>query len=520
MNFDIELENTLAEAVLEELDKHSGAASGVDYARDPVRWSRERAGIFAWSKQREIMESVRDNQRTAVMSCHSTGKTFISASIVSWWIDSHPPGEAFVLTTAPTGDQVKALLWREIGRLHSSAGLPGYVNLAQWYLTHEDGRNELVAFGRKPSEYSEAAFQGFHARYILVIMDEASGVPEALWTAAESVASNANARILVIGNPDVPEGEFHDACQPVSPFNVIRVSYLDTPAYTGEEVPDELLDFLISPDWVESRRDDWGEESALFQAKVLGQFPTGDHDPWRIMPETVAAKCRYVEPEGDERIGGLDIGGGGDRTVLVERVGNATGRKHALQSDDPMKSVDEIAAVIRDWGLSSVNVDITGIGWGVGGALRRELAEDLVDVNGVHFASKSRRKDCLNKRAELWWHGRKLTRSGAWSLSSLDDDDIAELTGPRYELHKTSKKIKVEDKDEVKKRLGRSPDVADAILLAFHDGVTKIPLTDGRSVFSGSNLLQGSGTGQSHMPSLSGGGGGAATGGRMPSLGR
>lgn len=507
----------LAEAVLAELDKSAGAAFGVNYALDPARWAVERAGIHPWSKQVEVMESVRDNPRTAVQSCHSTGKTYISAGIVSWWVDSHPPGEAFVLTTAPTGDQVTALLWREINRLHGRARLPGRTNLTQWYLPNETGE-ELVAFGRKPSEYSEAAFQGFHAKYILVVKDEASGVPTPLWNAAESVASNKHARILVIGNPDVPEGDFYDACQAESPYHVIKIGYQDTPAFTGEDVPEEVLDVLISPDWVDSRRTAWGEESALFQAKVLGQFPTGDHDPWRIIPETAAAKCRHIEPVDGAHVAGLDVGAGGDRTVLIERRGNATGRKFALQSDDPMKSVDDLVATIREWGVPVVNMDSTGVGWGIAGSLRKALKKDAVTINAIHFAQKSRRKECLNKRAELWWNGRQLSREGRWSLASLEDDDISELTTPRYEIHKTSDKIKVEEKAEVIKRLKKSPDVADAILLAFHDGLSFEAPSDGRSTFNGVNMKQGGGgTGRQVMPTLGSGGGGRAV---MPTLGR
>lgn len=511
----MDLDQLLAEAVLAELDKSAGAASGVDYALEPERWAIERAHITPWSKQVEIMESVRDNARTAVMSCHSTGKTYIAASTVSWWVDSHPPGEAFVLTTAPTGDQVTALLWREINRLHARAGLPGRTNLTQWYLPNETGGEELVAFGRKPSEYSEAAFQGFHAKYILVVKDEASGVPTPLWNAAESVASNKHARILVIGNPDVPEGEFFDACQPESVYNVIKIGYTDTPAFTGEPVPEEVLDVLISPEWVESRRQAWGEESALFQAKVMGQFPTGDHDPWRIIPEMAAARCRYVEPVDGLHVAGLDVGAGGDRTVLIERNGNAVGRKFSFQSDDPMKSVDDLVDVIREWGVKEINVDTTGVGWGIGGALRRALKTDKVTIHSIHFAMKSKRKECLNKRADLWWHGRELTRSGGWSLANLSDDDISELTSPRYEIHKQSNKIKVEAKDEVVKRIKKSPDVADAVLLAFHDGIIGSVVSNGGATFAGMSLANGSG--KSRMPSM---GSAPNLGGGMPTLGR
>nr|AMP54360.1 hypothetical protein [uncultured bacterium] len=271
--------------------------SGVDYAANPVQWVKERAGGFPWSKQREIMEAVRDHPRVAVRSCHATGKTFTAAQIVGWWVDSHPPGESFVVTTAPTAPQVKAILWREINKLHARAGLPGQTNLTEWYLGDEitGEPRELVAFGRKPSEHSEAAFQGIHAKYVLIVFDEASGIPKSLWDAAESMAAGRHCRILAIGNPDVTTSEFARVCRTDSTWKTIGVGYQDTPAYTGEEVPDYLLDLLISPEWVESRRESWGEDSALFQAKVAGEFPDEDSDPFRVIPMSYLRACQYID---------------------------------------------------------------------------------------------------------------------------------------------------------------------------------------------------------------------------------
>ena len=129
---------------------------------DPEKWVRERLGGEIWSKQLEIMESVRDNRRTAVRSCHSAGKSHIAAATACWWIDSHEVGEAFVVTTAPTFPQVRAILWRYMNRMHAKAKLPGTMHQTEWSLG-----NELVAFGRKPSDHTESAFSGMHAPKVL-----------------------------------------------------------------------------------------------------------------------------------------------------------------------------------------------------------------------------------------------------------------------------------------------------------------------------------------------------------------
>ena len=243
------------------------------YQSDPVLWMNERLGAFAWSKQQEIAFSVRDHRHTAVRACHDSGKSWTAANLGCWWIDTHPPGEAFLVTSAPTNPQVRAILWREMHRMHAAGDLPGEMNQTEWLI---DG--ELVAFGRKPSDWDEAAFQGIHARYVLVVLDEASGIAESLWTAAETLIANEGSRLLAIGNPDDPTGPFAKACRPNSGWNVISISALDTPNFTDEEVPGSLRPLLVSRAWVEERRARWGEGSALWTAKVLGEFPDRSED--------------------------------------------------------------------------------------------------------------------------------------------------------------------------------------------------------------------------------------------------
>src|SRR5690606_15213805 len=99
------------------------------YLDDPVLWAKERVGVHLWSKQREMLEAVRDNRRVAVHSCHNVGKTFTAALCTAWWLDTHPPGTAFVVTTAPTGPQVKALLWRR-----SEERRVGKDSWSQWWI--------------------------------------------------------------------------------------------------------------------------------------------------------------------------------------------------------------------------------------------------------------------------------------------------------------------------------------------------------------------------------------------------
>jgi hypothetical protein len=448
------------------------------WRRDPVAWLEHRARAEAWSKQREIIAALVAHPKVAVHSSHGIGKSYIASRAVGWWLDVHPPGDAFAVTTAPTDAQVKAILWREINRLHAAAGLRGRTNLSEWYMG-----NELVALGRKPSDHSPTAFQGIHARFVLVVLDEACGVPKTLWDSASTLATNVNGRMLAIGNPDDPHSEFAKICQPGSGWHVIHVSTLDTPNFTGETVSRAVAEMLPSREWYEDRKRAWGEDSAIFTSKVLGKFPT-EGDPFTTVPYAWASRCRYVEliaDDGDVQAG-VDVGGGGDCTVIFERRGPVAGRVEMFRDADPMRTVARLVTKINEWGVTKVKVDSTGIGWGLAGRLR-ELSgrhnptskdvthqAEVIAVNAASSPSERLAKQRLNKRAEMWWDvGRENSRLGLWDLTNVSDDVIAELCEPRYEIMDSKGKIKIERKDEVMKRLGRSPDLADALLLAFLD---------------------------------------------------
>ena len=151
-------------------------ADGLDPQPDPMasrgpEWVRTRLREHVWSRQEEIMDAIRDSRRTAVKSAHATGKSHIASRAVAWWLDTHPIDDVFVVTTAPSTNQVKAILWRYIRVAHRKAGLPGYITEGDTPEWKWDGT--LVAYGRKPQDLRNAeeaatAFQGIHAKYVLV----------------------------------------------------------------------------------------------------------------------------------------------------------------------------------------------------------------------------------------------------------------------------------------------------------------------------------------------------------------
>lgn len=436
------------------------------YLTDPAGWIRDRLGEHPWSKQRQIAESVVVNRRTAVKSAHDTGKSFIASRIADWWIDVHPPGEAFVVSTAPTYKQVHAILWEEIRKAAKSAEargnkLPGRVLQSdEWKL--DDGT--LVGFGRKPADTDEHGFQGIHRRYVLVIIDEACGVPDQLWTAVEAITTNADCRILAIGNPDDPNTEFGRVCKPGSGWNIIGISAFDTPNFTDEPVPDGLRPLLLSPEWVEDKQKRWGTESPRYTSKVLGDFPEIGDDTL-IPPAWIeAAQQRTLEPSVDQRLG-VDVARfGTDRTIIMHAQGSVVrcAGSHAKQATT--ETTGQVIAVARGI-LGPYEIRVDGVG--VGGGVVDQLAEQGYAVCDLQAgAGAGDREHYLNARAEWYWGLRQRFEDGDIDLDPDDDELAAQLGSMRYKF--TSRgQIQIESKDDMRKRGLPSPDRADAVMLAF-----------------------------------------------------
>lgn len=428
------------------------------HALDPQAWMLECLGEQAWSKQAEIALSVLDHRYTAVRSCHDSGKSFIAARLACWWITTHAPGEAFVVTSAPTLAQVRSILWREIHKAHASGSLIGDLNQTEWLI---DG--ELVAMGRKPADYDEEAFQGIHGHFVLVILDEASGIPGSLWNAAETLITNEESRLLAIGNPTDPGSAFAKVCRPNFGWNVIGISAFDTPNFTDEPVPEDLRSLLISRTWVEERRTRWGEGSPLWISKVNGEFPDSSDDSLISLSWVERARERELEAATPVHLG-VDVARfGSSETVIVLRRGPVARVVHARVEQDTMRTTGEVIRVMRTSGASVAKIDDVGVG---GGVLDR-LKEQRISAVGINAgkAPKERRR-FANARAEYYWFLREIFEKGEISIPA-DDEVLAEqLCSIRYSVNSRGL-IQIESKEDMKARGVASPDRADALMLTF-----------------------------------------------------
>jgi hypothetical protein len=482
-------------------------------------WPQKRLKVHLWSQQQAIRESVRHNRYTAVPSAHDLGKSFIAAETACEWIDTHDLGKAFVVSTAPTSPQVTAILWREIERMHRKVGLPGMITMGripEWKIG-----KQLVGYGRKPSDYDESGFQGIHEEYLLVIVDEADGIPEQLWNAIDALATNLNARVLAIGNPNDPKSYFKTICMPGSGWNVIHLDGLLSPNFseyevkaasnhsaeeglTGdlygymvennipfseERVPFELQMNLLTPLWVAERMPRWGifklddgtwTSSPLWEAKVRGRFSDYSVDGVIPMAWIMKAVERWKEWRGSGlpveklvggRVYGVDVAGeGSDETCVSERVGYTcvSVERNGWGTDTMTPANRLIERVGRTGGR--VVIDYNGIGIGTGDRLIEAGVEVLKFIaQGKSDATDSSGEySFTNARSEAWWNMRELLDPANNLPVALPDDEflISDLAAPKYTI-RTGAKIHVEEKKETRKRLRRSPDTGDSVVMDF-----------------------------------------------------
>ncbi len=425
---------------------------------NPVWWTENVVGNRIWSKQKEIMESVRDNTFTTVKSCNGSGKSFISAHVVSWFITNFP--ESIVITTAPTTRQVEEILWQEIARVHSKSKFPlgGRMLKTKW-----DFGAKWYALGLSTTEPDK--FQGFHAPHILAVVDEACGVESPIFEGINSIATSDGARVLYIGNPTAPEGEFYKSfSNPL--FHKIHISAFDTPNFTGElgmDVPG-----LSTPKWVEQRRADWGEESPAYISRVLGNFP--DVSMSTMIPLSWLMKATLLDLKLQEtpKTLGVDCARyGEDSSVIAKRSGNELVGFRQFNKLDTVEVAREVEEDYKSFpGCELIVVDAVGVGAGVADNLRH-WGYPVISVESAERAYQTTRFN--NKRTEMWYRLREFLRTSTVKLPN-DEAMLGQLSSPRYSFD-ASGRYCLETKDDMKKRGLRSPNIADAIVYSFaYDG--------------------------------------------------
>jgi len=449
------------------------------FPTDPVEFMRDTLGYAMWDKLAEVCYSVRDNHNTVVESGFSVGKSVSSAAIACWFLTTHQP--AIVITLAPTFSQVSNIIWRYIRSVARKANLPGTIfETPRWEMAPDH-----YAIGLSPKKDTGrdgdtiATLQGFHGPRMLVIMDEAAGLPKAIWDSVNGLAVGDQCRILAIGNPVEQAGPFYDATLNSS-WRHIRISAFDHPnVKEGREV----IPGAVTRSWVEERAKEWATEVApgtpnavylewvdkwydpmpIFQAKVLGIPPEQAEDQLIKLSWVIAAQERVLNERGSETVIGLDPAPrNGDDNSLCVRQGMQVTHLTRLRGQDTQQITEWLALQTREFHASKVYIDEVGSG---AGAYDRARVLGLPAV-AVNFSrSATQKKRFANLRAECWWKVRELLREGKLAIPN-DPRLQADLIMPKFAPDMYGR-ILLESKDDIRARLGRSPDTADSLAITF-----------------------------------------------------
>ena len=434
----------------------------------PDEWIEKELGCKLWEIQREIVRSVYQNSRTSVRSCTGSGKSFIAARAAVAFLLMHYPST--VITTAPTFRQVESILWREIRMAYGKCRIDLGGELKMTSINIEEN---WFAIGLSTDEPER--FQGLHNKNVLCIGDEASGLSPSVYAAIENPLATGNAHLLLIGNPTQPSGNFRDTFES-NLYNHIHISAFDTPNFEGLEVEDFRTGnwkakvqnplpypFLITPQWVAERLEEWGESSFLWQVYVMGEFPEGGENNLFRWPDIEAAVGRDVSEAG-ELLGGLDIARYGDsETVYITRKGDKVLSIDSWAHQDVLQTAGRMARLLRQKSPIAVRIDATAIGQDDGVILRKE-GFNIEDVLVGNPAVDS--EVFANRKAELYFMLKKKFEDGTISIPD-DRKLMKELGEIRYHFHPRTGKYIIESKEEMRARGVKSPDRADALVLAF-----------------------------------------------------
>ncbi len=464
----------------------------VDYGRKPAEYCSKRLKVQLTPAQEQIARLlVKPPYKVLVRAGHNVGKSFLAACMVNWWFDCFDPGVC--LTTAPTDRQVKDILWKEVRTLRTRKGslvrktvFPGpkvcRMETSAYHFAH--------GFTARDGD----RFQGQHSEAVFIVFDEAEGVAPIFWEAAEAMLGGQRFAFLALYNPTSQSGPTADA-ERSGRYHLVTMSALDHPnikaELRGEKPPyasavrlgrlREMLEQWSAPDpspdtpGAVRLGDRWYLPGPVARARLLGVRPTAGFNA--VWPESVFDQAvQRVLPENGLLQIGCDVARfGDDFTAIHVRRGGVSLHHESANGWSVDQTVDRVHELVFEYAARAgvdprrvpVAVDDVGVGGGVTDMLRKKRCYSI----GVNVARAARDPDEYpNLRSALWFSLAEEAARGNISFARLPPAVLAalrrELTAPTYTLDVRGRR-EVESKQATKQRLKRSPDNADATLLAF-----------------------------------------------------
>lgn len=437
------------------------------YRQNPIDYMTQVLDVkqkHVWDKMVEIANAVRDHQNVCVKAGNSLSKSYTVARIALWYLFNYYP--ATVVTTAPSNIQVEEILWREIRASMAGAAVPlgceplktrldlqeAFKSDQKWY---------ALGFATKPDNVTDSVtrMQGFHNQNMLVIFDEAAGIIPEIWEAKDRIVTTPSQKFLAIGNPTTSRGPFVD-CFKDPTFHKITVSVKDTPNYKENRI---VIPGLSGRDFEKQVREKYGEKSNQYKSMITGEIPDEDADS--LIPVSLIERAEKAELQvpfkNVKKFVVWDPADGGNDAHVIKSYENRT-EVNSLEIRN--KKIEEVEPYVwrelRALGGNAIVVDVDGIGRVASGLLNgsKDKTTTIIDFAGSDRKMVSEPETFYNKRHESHWALRNLFEKGEISIADIPEQR-EELASVKIDNVTERKRafIWIEDKKELKKRLGRSP---------------------------------------------------------------
>jgi phage terminase large subunit len=458
------------------------------YRSDPVAWAVEQLEVpehtIRWSLNPgysshrwdgtadpmvAILNALAEWEDVAVESATGTGKTFLGAVIVLWFLDCFEGST--VVTAAPKEKQLTLHIWKEIATLFPKfRRIRPFAELTSLRIRMRPGSDDWAAHGFAAgvgaSEESATKAQGFHAEHMLIITEETPGMHGAIMTAFENTSTAPHNLQLNFGNPDSQQDELHKRAHAPG-VKAVRISALDHPNVVSGD--DRIVPGAASRKSNERRRRRYGENSRIYQSRVRGISPAESSDALIKIAWIRAAQARYEDQklrDGRPALG-IDVANSenGDEAAIARGVGACLLEVTAKPCPDANQLARDVAAEMKASFIQpdDVGVDSVGVGAGTVNEFRRlNLAVQALSGGSSPTVSPDENfeEEFPNLVSQMKWQMRLDLEHGKIALPPDDDELVADLVTATWETK--NGKIHVESKETIKKRLGRSPNKGDA----------------------------------------------------------
>lgn len=440
------------------------------WRREPVAFVRDQFKVEPDAWQADVLAAFPGNPRLAMKACKGPGKTCVLAWLAWNFLTTraHPK----VAATSITSDNLADGLWTEMAKWQKRSPL---LDAAfQWTKTRISCKDSPETWWMSARTWPKGGstdqqadtLAGLHADNLLFILDEAGGIPDAVMAAAEAGLANDDrtserhdAHLVLAGNPTHLEGPLYRAC--TSERDLWHVTEITSDPDDPKRTP------RVSVEWAKEQIKKYGRDNPWVLVNVFGRFPPsslnallGPDDVREAMERSLPDLTR--ELDGFARIMGVDVAReGDDKSVVVRRQGRyAAWEPIVMRNVSSTQGAGRVGREWVDWKANACFIDNTG---GFGGGWLDKLRELGYSPQGIHFAGKPEDARYFNKRAEMWFRMAEWVKEGG--ILPNEPELVAELTVPTYSFK--GDRLLLEDKDQIKERLGRSPDIADALALTF-----------------------------------------------------